>query len=46
MNRDLSVIFEIESKYRTSDSFVNYDGSSISSKGILAHGSRYNVHLS
>ena len=30
-NRDRSVIFEIASKYGISDSFVNYDGYSISS---------------
>ena len=35
MNRDHSVIFEIASKYRISDSFVDYDGYSISSKGFL-----------
>ena len=35
MNRDNSVIFEIASKYCISDSFVNYDGYSISSKGFL-----------
>ena len=34
-NRDLSVIFEIASKYCISDSFVDHDGYSISSKGIL-----------
>ena len=34
-NRDHSVIFEIASKYFTSDSFVDYDGYSISSKGFL-----------
>ena len=34
-NRDHSVIFEIASKYNISDSFVVYDGSSISSKGFL-----------
>ena len=32
-NRDHSVIFEIASKYCISDSFVDHDGSSISSKG-------------
>ena len=31
-NRDHSVIFEIASKYCISDSFVHYDGYSISSK--------------
>ena len=35
MNRDHSVIFEIASKYCISDSFVDYDGHSISSKGFL-----------
>ena len=35
MNRDHSVIFEIASKYCISDSFVDYDGYSISSQGIL-----------
>ena len=35
MNRDHSVIFEIASKYCISDSFVNYYGYSISSKGFL-----------
>ena len=52
MNNDHSVIFEIASKYCISDSFVDYDGYSISSKGwndsflLLAHSSRYNGHLS
>ena len=35
MNRDHSVIYEIASRYCISDSFVNYDGYSISSKGFL-----------
>ena len=35
MNRDHSVVFEIASKYCTSDSFVDYEGYSISSKGFL-----------
>ena len=35
MKRDHSVIFEIASKYCISDSFVDYDGYSISSKGFL-----------
>ena len=35
MNRDHSVIFEIVSKYCISDSFVDYEGYSISSKGFL-----------
>ena len=34
-NRDHSLIFEIASKYCISDSFVDYDGYSISSKGFL-----------
>ena len=34
-NRDHSVIFEISSKYCISDSFVDYDCYSISSKGFL-----------
>ena len=35
INRDLSVIFEIPSEYCISDSFVDHDGYSISSKGFL-----------
>ena len=35
MNRDHSVISEIASKYCISDSFVNHDGYSSSSKGFL-----------
>ena len=35
MNRDYSVIFDIASKYCISDSFVDHDGYSISSKGFL-----------
>ena len=35
MNRDHSVVFEIASKYCISDSFVEYDGYSISSEGFL-----------
>ena len=35
MNRDLSVVFEIASKYCILDSFVDHDGYSISSKGFL-----------
>ena len=35
MNTNLSVIFEIASKYCISESFVDYDGYSISSKGFL-----------
>ena len=34
-NRDNSVVFEIASKYCSSDSFVDYDGYSISSEGFL-----------
>ena len=34
-NRDHSVIFEIASKYCISDSFVDYDCYSISSKGFF-----------
>ena len=36
MNRDHSVIFEIASNYCISDSFVEHDGYSISSKGFLS----------
>ena len=35
MNRDHSVSVEIASKYCISDSFVDHDGYSISSKGFL-----------
>ena len=35
MNRDQSVIFEIVSNYCVSNSFVDYDGYSISSEGFL-----------
>ena len=35
MNRDHSVIFDIASKYFILDSFVDYNGYSISSKGFL-----------
>ena len=34
-NRDHSVVFEIASKYCISDSFVDYDGYSVSSKRFL-----------
>ena len=34
-NRDHSVVFEIASKYCISESFVGYDGYSISSEGFL-----------
>ena len=36
MNRDHSVVFEIASKYCISDSFVDHDDYSISSKGFLS----------
>ena len=35
INRDNSVIFEITPKYCILDCFVDYDGSSISSEGLL-----------
>ena len=35
MSRDYSVVFEIASKYCISDSSVDHDGYSISSKGFL-----------
>ena len=35
MKRDQSVVFEIAYKYCISDSLVDYDGFSISSKGFL-----------
>ena len=35
INRDHSVVFEIAFKYCILDSFVDYDGYSISSKGFL-----------
>ena len=35
LNRDHSVVFEIASKYYILDSFVDYEGYSISSKGFL-----------
>ena len=35
VNTDHSVVLEIASKYWISDSFVDYDGYSISSKGFL-----------
>ena len=34
-NRDHSVVFEIVSKYCISDTFIDYDGYSISSEGFL-----------
>ena len=36
MNRDYSVVFEIASKYCILDSFVDYEGNSISSTGFLS----------
>jgi len=36
MNRDHSVNFETATKYCIPDSFVDYEGYSISSKGLLA----------
>ena len=35
MNRDHSVVFEMASKYCILDSYVDYNGYSISSKGFL-----------
>ena len=35
MNKDHPVVFEIASKYYILDSFVDYDGYSISSNGFL-----------
>ena len=35
MNQDHSVVFEIAPKYCISDSFVDYEGYFISSKGFL-----------
>ena len=35
MNRDLCVVFETASRYCISDSLVDYDGYSLSSKGFL-----------
>ena len=35
MNRDHSIVFEVAPKYCISDSFVDYDGYSISSKRFL-----------
>ena len=37
-NRNHSVVFEIAPKYCISDSFVDYNGYSISSKGFLPTG--------
>ena len=36
MNRDHSVVFEIAPKYCISDSFVDFEGNSIFSKGFLS----------
>ena len=36
MNGDHPVVFELASKYCISDSFVDYDGHSISFKGFLS----------
>ena len=44
-NRDHSVIFETVSKYCISDSFVDHDGYSISSKGFLPTVVDINGHL-
>ena len=48
MNREHFVVFEIAPKYCILDSFVDYDGYFISSKGFLPTvvDSRYNGHLS
>ena len=35
MNRNYSAVFEVVSKYCISDSFIDYGGYSISSKGFL-----------
>ena len=35
MNTDYSIVFETASKYCILDSFVDYDGYSVSSKGFL-----------
>ena len=35
MNQDHSVVFEVAAKYRISDSFVDYEGYSISFMGFL-----------
>ena len=45
-NRDHSVIFQIVSQYYISESFVDYDGYSISSKGFLPTVVDTNGHLS
>ena len=46
MNRGRSVIFETAPKNCIWDSFVDYEGYFISSKGFLAHSSKYNGYLS
>ena len=45
-NRDHSVVFEVASKYCISDSLVDCDGYSISSKGLLPTVVDINGHLS
>ena len=45
MNRDHSVVFETAPKYCISNSSVDYEGYSTSSKGFLPTVSRYNDHL-
>ena len=35
MNRDHSIIFQIATRYFILDSFVDYDGYSVSSKGLV-----------
>ena len=44
-NRDHSVIFEFAPKYCISDSFVDYEGCSISSKGFLPTLSRVQLFM-
>ena len=46
MNRDHSFVFEIASKCCLSDSFVDYDGYSISFKGFLPTVVDISGHLS
>ena len=45
MNRVHSVFLDVALKYYISDSFVDYQGYSISSKGFLPTVFRYNGHL-
>ena len=45
-NRDHSVVSEIASKYCILDSFVDYNGYSISSEGFLPAAVDINGHLS